>query len=248
MTFQNTLLTGLTRNETVLKALREAARGTPLFSNSTISYPTLSTCTLDKLYLNGEGVYKWQELFHNFYEEAQCDSSKPGHSARYSYQRAPGWLRWSTPDRLAYAEHRPQLLESLRGLPLSVTDDSSWTWLRGKNSVRTEGRSQYKAIFGLLLSFNSQEPFDPDRFLVTNSPVCLSRDPRADRCILELARDAGTPIEDGGYRWTKTGFELQVWRKGLAEALAKIFSDCSTRLSKAKTSVGMSWTLQVDFP
>lgn len=248
MTFQNTLLTGLERNEAVLKALREAARGTSLFANSTISHPCISICKLDKLYLNGEGEYKWQELFHNHYEEALRDPAQPAKSDRYLYQRAPDWLRWRTPDRLAYAEHLPRLVEALRGLPVSVSDDRSWVWLRDSQSTRPGGRSQYKAVYELFLSFNNHAQFDPDRFLAARRPVCESLDPRADRCIFELAEDAGVPVNDGSYGWTKTGFNLRVWRKDRAEELRKVFPDCAVSLTKEKCSVGVSWTLQVDFP
>lgn len=244
-TDQTKLGNALLRNESVLRAFREACRNTPLFTDSHWEHPYLSTVKTDQLFFKDEGQWDWQEIFHRFHEQAQNPMQKRD---SYRFQSAPDWMRWGTANRKAYAEHLPALVGALRDMPVQVQGNSGWTWLRGKDSQRPEGKPQSRAQFQLLMFFDEKHKFNPDAFLKAHGEVCVSNDQRADRSLFEFAEDMGQPIGDGGYSWTKTGFNLRVWKKAKALDLMKLFSDCKIEMQKEKTSVGDSWTLATTFP
>lgn len=250
MTQNTRLQQQLERNELVLRALREACRDTPLFRDSRVSFVRATTCTMDQLYLNGEGKWDWQEFHHNYFKEVENRKAgcAPVDSFANCYVSAPQWMRWNTGNRLAYAEYRPKILEALRGLPVSISEDSGWTWLRNGDSQRPESKPQYKKEFGFLLSFNDRLQGNTEAAVARLSTVCQSNDARADRDIFELLEDTGYRVGDGSYSWTAAGFRLRVWAKNEAEKLRTVFADCVTELLKEDTSQGVAWTLAVDFP
>ena len=242
---QEKLTIDLLRNESVLRAFREACRDTPLFADSDWKHPHLSTTKTDQLFFQGEGQWDWQEVFHRFHEQAQGGNDK---KENYHLQSAPDWMRWSTTNRKAYAKHLPILMEALRGMPVCVSLSFGWTWLRGNKSERPNGKPQRLHEFQLLLSFHDRYKFEPDVFLKAHGEVCESNDPRADRCLFEVAEDMGQPIGGGGYQWTKVGFNLRVWSKAQALSLKNLFVDCQIELQREKCSTGVSWTLATSFP
>jgi hypothetical protein len=124
-----------------------------------------------------------------------------------------------------------------------------WTWLRGETSTRPHDKTQHAATYSLELSFEGAAKFDDKSFLASAfDGICLSEDPRAERCALELMEDAGIPTENSTVTRTSTGFVMESYQESRLRLAKMLFADCSKVSSKNGIGVDCSWKLTVDWP
>ena len=224
--------------EKVLRQLRESIRGTAFADKISAQFErTGNAQPLSTLKLQGEGRWGWEEFYDRY----------------TTTDRVPTpWFRLSTEDRLGFGHNVERMLESLRGLPISVTADNAWRWdsaLRSPN-----GGSTYIPTYGLFISLSessvTHESFNPDTLIQRfQKNHCMSQDPRADIHLFDYTAD-NEAQSMSTYNWSPTGFVGHTHTKEAAEKLAaELFADCICVISRnglAKDKNG--WLLAVGFP
>jgi hypothetical protein len=163
-----------------------------------------------------------------------------------------------TADRLVYAEHREAIANVMTAHGYDVNSGSSWKW----ESNGDDAKRKYVPIYLLCgrhgvtntrvvstcptCHHESSEYVDiPHEPLIRLDTVCLSKDPRADRCIFELLDDLGHHIDNGGYKWTVDGLTMSFCSKKDVEGVKAVFPDCKVELVKLGHG---QYELTVHFP
>jgi hypothetical protein len=147
------------------------------------------------------------------------------------------WLKITSYDRLTFAEHVFPLADALRNAGFNVAVDRTFKWDRSTTPHRCIDGWEF-FIVARLPGTHPQPTSIPT--------ICTSTDKRANRCIFELLHEAGIPLTNCSYAWTKNGFVFHTYNKKLAFAVKKLFNDCNPKVFRHKKSKARR--VVVEFP
>lgn len=237
---------GLLLAEEILQIMREAVRGTDLWSDSSINSnemlePGTSFADL-RIASDGGNDYDLFLLKHWYAARGDKADSTNFFVAR---KAEPQGLKIRTYSRLAYLQALKDWATALDGKQVQLSEHRSWTW---ESSLPTStGRSLYRTAYELYISLAPDDlPFMAKRWLKTAAlDVCRAKDPRADRCIHQLAEEAGLPTGHiSSAEWSTSGIQIECETEKAAEkVLAALFSDCKAKIEPGKR--GQPTTLNV---
>lgn len=242
---------GLLLAEDVLSRMREAVRSTPVWEDSRLntnemlergtSFANLrldQDCTDDTRYLR---------FLRKHWDAADKKEQDPtGYFVARNAE--PRSLALVVESRLAYLNALPALAQALDGLPVGLSETTSWRW---DQSCRTKsGKPTHRVLHQLTVDFKCPRPLSARAWLKSaGAHLCWSLDTRADQCLFQALEDAG--IETGGsmsLNVTRTGVEISCMTQAIAETIrTRLFSDCSTTYKPRKAKDDY-WTLCVEFP
>lgn len=227
---------GLAFAEKVLVLLREAADGTPLWETSSIRTDAMHgpTGPLGAMVLAADAPKEPWKRFLSMHWAAL--DRKPGEKASsFVADRAePRSVQISTTSRLGYLAFLAKAAKFLDGLPVALEEDTSWTW--DHDEPTSVGRPTHRTVYRLTISLNAPAAFKAAAWLKKASThVCASVDERADRCMFQLAHEAGLEHAISSYEWTRKGVVLETASVAMAQKVQqKMFGDCKVRIGAAK--------------
>lgn len=238
---------GLALAEKVLALLREAAQDTPLWDASKIRTEAMHgpTGSLGSMVLMADSPKEPWKRFLSMHWEAL--GRKPGERASsFVADRAePRSLEVSITSRLGYLEFLKRAAKLLDGLPVSLEEDTSWTW--DHNERTSVGRPMHRTVYLLMVSLNAAVPFKAAAWLKKSAAhVCASSDERADRCMFQLAQEAGMEHAISSYEWTRTGVVLETSSTAVADKVQKkLFGDCKVNIGPVKRNESVVMTVEL---
>lgn len=227
---------GLTLAESVLALLREAAEGTALWESSSIRTDAMHgpQGPLGSMVLTVDAPKEPWARFLSIHWEAL--DRKPGERASFfvAERAEPRSLEVSTTERLGYLAFLKKASKLLDGLPVALEEDTSWTW--DHKTLTRMGRPTHRTVYRLVVSLNAKTPFKAGAWLKkSSSHVCASSDERADRCMFQLAQEAGLEHAVLSYEWTPKGVVLETASTSVAgKVQQKMFGDCKVNMTVSK--------------
>jgi hypothetical protein len=229
-------------------AMRSAAQTVPGAASRIYVHDHLRSnrlTTIEQYRAVGEGQYGFDEFYH--YWDCEGRSSRRGEEPRISHRSGPHWIRISTPHRLLWVETLPLMLESLRGMPVTVSRSTSWTWDRVNR--RPNGEARYVHEFEILLCLSHEvtgflpEPYVTE--LLKN--VCRADHPLADEYLFHWQIDRFRKSTFTSYGWTAKGVSINFDTKELMEqSLAEMFPGIKHEITRTGKGNGTTWHVELD--
>jgi hypothetical protein len=235
------------RMEEVLRRMRQAASDGGVAEHFAVCDASRGggLVKLSELYLSAEGNYDWQAFYH--YAGVEARSRRYGSEAQVARELGPRWVRLSSENRLAWGHHLGAILQSLDGLHVSVSQDSSWRW--DYKNVRPNGRPRYVPVYQLLICLSDldRKPFQAASVAANMlARHCMADHPLADCHLFDWQDDLLGRMVFGSYCWHPTGFRTALHSKAsLEEACGVLFKDLQHSVEKQGKGKAASWQVTV---
>lgn len=241
------MATDINRLETALRALRAAVADEPGAPSGIFAHDHTRgnrQIPFNELVTTGEGEFDWQEFYH--YHALIQRSGRNREESFTGHGFGPQWFRVSTPDRLLWVRTLPTLLEALRGMPVSVTRSSSWSWDRV--NLRPKGQARYVPEYEILVSSSVNASFDPSATTASLlSGICTIDHPICNQQLFDWQQDTLGERLFKSYKWSTSGVEVSFENKSLMErAMAELFPDVAHTINKTGKGRGTTWHVCFD--
>jgi hypothetical protein len=229
---------GLLLAEDILGRMRELVRDTDLWDDSSINTnemlgpgTSFAKLRLDKDVRKADRYNRFLDKHWQAIDRVKDDTT----NFFVARNPAPQYITIRTFSRLAYVQALKDWAKALDGMPVELHEDRSWTW--DHEHLTSTGNALHKHAYVLGVSLTADQPFKAAKWLKTAGQyVCSREDERADRCIFQLAEEAGLPSGTfHAVEYTRTGYILESETTAGAERVRdKLFTDCNVKLTPAK--------------
>lgn len=226
---------GLAFAEQVLVLLRQAADGTPLWDTSSIRTDAMHgpQGPIGSMVLMADAPKEPWTRFLSMHWEAL--DRKPGERTSFfvADKAEPRSLEVSTTSRLGYLAFLEKAATLLDGSHVCLEEDTSWTWAH--DELTSVGRPTHRTVYRLTISLNAATAFKASWLKKASTHVCASSDTRADRCMFQLAHEAGLEHAISSYEWTRKGVVLETASLAMAQKVQQtMFGDCKVHIGAWK--------------
>lgn len=239
---------GFATIDAAIVAMRTAAKQVPNAGSRIYVHDHMSSnrsLTIENYRASGEGKYGWDEFYYHW--KSRIGGSRHDDNLDISKLPGPHWIRIGTPHRLLWVEMLPIMLESLRGMPVTVSTSCSWTW--DYENARPNGHPRHVREYEILLFITSDGAgFIPEPHvaeLLKN--VCRADHPLADQDLFSYQKDNFGKSTFSCYGWTEKGVKINFDTKELMEkTLAEMFPGIDHVTTRTGTGSGTTWHVELD--